>query len=118
MHSAVARSGRSSSGLRGRGEAGLGEIGGMSESGGIAHDDSDPRPPVTTGGEVLDLAVVKHGVGGGSVLYEHLSEITASAQRGSQGALDEVVVEHSWPSMGHSAFDPMAWAGNIVLRWL
>src|SRR5690606_1986461 len=93
-------------GLGGLEETGRGQVGRVGEAGGVAHDHPDPGAPIPAGGEVLDLAVVEHGVGGGSVLHEDLGQVTPGAQGGGEGALDQILVEHTTPSSRQGAGVP------------
>ena len=76
------------SGLGGRLQAGVAQIGGVGEPGGVAAHDPDPGAALAAGHELLDLGVVETRRCAATILGEHLGEIAAVAQRGLQGALE------------------------------
>ena len=72
----------------------LGQVGGVGEARRLPHDHADTHATVTTGGELLDPAVVEQRRGGTSVLGEHLREIGTAGQAGREDSLDDCFFEH------------------------
>ena len=95
---AAARRGRGR--LGGRPQAGLGQVGGVREPGGLADDDPDAGAAVAPGAELLDLAVVEQGRRGPLVLDEHLGELAPGPHGRAEDALRISRLDHgrrSWP---------------------
>src|SRR5437870_5166259 len=69
-------------------QAGVAQIGGVGEPGGVAAHDPDPGAALAAGHELLDLGVVETRRCAATILGEHLGEIATVAQRGLQGALE------------------------------
>ena len=55
---------------------------------GLPHHDPDPGPPVTTGRQLLDPAVIERRRRAPSVLDENFGELTTPAQGGVENTLD------------------------------
>ncbi len=79
---------RGRGGLGGRLQAGVAQIGGVGEPGGVTAHDPDPGATLAAGHELLDLGVVETRRCAATILGEHLGEIATVAQRGLQGALE------------------------------
>ena len=78
---AAALAGGRRGGLGGGAQAGLAEVGGVGEAGGVALDDADAGATVAAAGDLLDPAVVEPRRRGALVLGVHLGELAAGAHR-------------------------------------
>ena len=92
-HPAAALAGRGRGRLRRRPQAGLAQVAGVGEAGGLPDHHPDPGAPVAPRGQVLDPAVVQPGGRAAPVLGEHLGELAARAQGDAQHCLDHRFVD-------------------------
>lgn len=77
-----------------RPQAGLAEIGGVRETGGVALHHTDSGTAVAATGDLLGAAVIEAHRGGALVLREHLGEVGACAHRRREHSFQHVLVDH------------------------
>ena len=94
LRPATATASRGGSGLGGGRQPRLGEVGGVSETRGIADDNPDAGASVAPAGQFLDPTIVEYRRRGALVLDEHFGEFTTGSHCGGRGSVDELVIEH------------------------
>ena len=76
------------------GQAGLGQVARVCETGGLALDDPDADTPVATRGDLFDPTVVEADSCVPLVLGVDLCELCSGTKGGAQRPLDDVLVDH------------------------
>src|SRR5205085_2398161 len=75
-------------------QAGLRQIGRVGEPCGLPDHDTNAGTPLTTGRQLLDLAVVEPGRRDPPILDEHLGKVATRAQCGPEHPLHHRLVDH------------------------
>jgi hypothetical protein len=82
-------------GLGGGTQAGLAEVRGVGEPGGVAADDPDAGASIAAAGDLLHPTVVERHGCGPLVLGVHLCKLGAGADSGGEYSFQHVVVDHA-----------------------
>ncbi len=88
-------------GSLGRGEqSAFGEIGRVGVPRRLADDDANACAAVASGAQLLDLAIVECCTRRSAVFGEHLGEVAAMTQRGTEHLLKDGFLDHTSPLVG------------------